>query len=362
MEALLFDLLEISVVVSVLVCLLYPIKGMLRARYGAGVMKCLWFVLVIRMLVIYNPSVRQEEKLLLEFERPERKTNAVAASMMPTLSEIDEGKYGEAISNQTAEQEDLSIWTGLQKKLWNVEGLLHLWVAGMVIKAFYLMLCYLVAMRHIRANAVKLTDTRVLQVLEGLNKEYRVRGSLQAYQCSRMPGPALLGVWKHRLFIPEFALGWKEKELELVLRHEFCHIRKKDCLLKIVVNTLCCVYWFLPAAYIIRREFLVNMELQCDDLALVGGKERDAEIYAELLMELAGRKRQNAFILNFENGKKSLKGRLSYLLKGTKKKNGLIVMIGVLLAVMLAGAFSTCGYRTEKVWVMEKQVLFQTDK
>ena len=56
MGRMIFDILEMNIVVSVGITLLCLFAGKLRRRYGAGWMKMAWLLLAVRLLIPYNFS------------------------------------------------------------------------------------------------------------------------------------------------------------------------------------------------------------------------------------------------------------------------------------------------------------------
>ena len=53
-----FDVLEINIVVSVIFLFLFLFSEKLRKRYGAGWMKLVWVLLVLRLVIPYNFSLQ----------------------------------------------------------------------------------------------------------------------------------------------------------------------------------------------------------------------------------------------------------------------------------------------------------------
>ena len=66
-------------------------------------------------------------------------------------------------------------------------------------------------------------------------------------------------------------IGWREwdsAKLQAVLAHEEAHIRRADWAIGVMARINCCVFWFHPLAWWLKRELALLAEYACDDSAL----------------------------------------------------------------------------------------------
>ena len=59
-----------------------------------------------------------------------------------------------------------------------------------------------------------------------------------------------------------------EKEMTAVLLHEAVHIKRRHLLMKRVSDYICIINWFNPLAWMARKEFGLNCEMDCDRTVL----------------------------------------------------------------------------------------------
>lgn len=82
--------------------------------------------------------------------------------------------------------------------------------------------------------------------------------------------------------------------LAAVIGHELTHIRRGHIILGRVFDTVCILHWFNPLAWIAKRDFEVQCELDCDGgaLVLLGSELTGAEYAGAMLrlLELTTRK------------------------------------------------------------------------
>lgn len=72
-----------------------------------------------------------------------------------------------------------------------------------------------------------------------------------------------------------------------ILMHELYHLKRLDIFAEWLSFIMCCVHWFNPCAYYLRKEIGREMELSCDEYALKHIKQGRADAYANLLVHQA---------------------------------------------------------------------------
>jgi uncharacterized protein (TIGR03435 family) len=97
--------------------------------------------------------------------------------------------------------------------------------------------------------------------------------------------PGVFGIFRPVLLLPE---GIESRlavaQLDAVLAHEMCHVRRRDNLTAAVHMAVETVFWFHPLVRWIRARLVEERELACDEEVLRLGS--DAEIYAEGIIEV----------------------------------------------------------------------------
>ncbi|MCL1862564.1 MAG: M56 family metallopeptidase [Defluviitaleaceae bacterium] len=81
-------------------------------------------------------------------------------------------------------------------------------------------------------------------------------------------------------------------ELRVVLLHEWKHIQDKDYLTDMVVDVICCVFWWNPLVYVLRSNFRFVTELKSDQFAV--SNKTDFRHYLMGLQLLDGTKNNEA--------------------------------------------------------------------
>ncbi len=83
-------------------------------------------------------------------------------------------------------------------------------------------------------------------------------------------------------------MGWREwdsAKFQAVLAHEEAHVRRSDWAIGVMARIYCCIFWFHPLSWWLKRELALLAEYACDDSALA--QMRDRRQYARALLEIA---------------------------------------------------------------------------
>ena len=69
--------------------------------------------------------------------------------------------------------------------------------------------------------------------------------------------------------------GRIETRVACALRHELGHIRRRDCLTRLLAEIACAFYWLNPLVWLAARQMRLAQEQACDDLVLNAGAPAD---------------------------------------------------------------------------------------
>ena len=75
-------------------------------------------------------------------------------------------------------------------------------------------------------------------------------------------GALVIGLIHNTVLIPDES--YSEEELRMMLLHECMHIRNKDLWVKLLVQIYCCIFWWNPFAYLLKKDLDLFLEMKCD--------------------------------------------------------------------------------------------------
>jgi len=97
--------------------------------------------------------------------------------------------------------------------------------------------------------------------------------------------PGVFGIFKPALILPDgIAERLTPAQLEAVLAHELCHVRRKDNLTAAVHMVVETIFWFHPMVWWIRKQLLLERERACDEQVVQALNDR--QVYAEGILNV----------------------------------------------------------------------------
>lgn len=96
--------------------------------------------------------------------------------------------------------------------------------------------------------------------------------------------PLVAGIVRPVILLPVEAEGWSDALVSSALRHELGHIRRRDCVVRLLADIACALHWLNPLVWLAARQLRLAQEQACDDLVLNSGA--CAEEYAGQLVDV----------------------------------------------------------------------------
>ena len=94
---------------------------------------------------------------------------------------------------------------------------------------------------------------------------------------------------KNSLCFSLYLMRYPEAAIDYVVVHELAHIRRRDCLRKLLLIVCLCLYWWNPLVWIMVRLADRDMELACDEAVLRALGPACKKPYALALLDMAQR-------------------------------------------------------------------------
>jgi uncharacterized protein (TIGR03435 family) len=166
---------------------------------------------------------------------------------------------------------------------WLPTVLLAVWAAGAVL----FLGRSLRQWRHVRAiarDSVPLTTGREVDALRSLERTLG-RGRPLPLRCTdSFLEPGIFGILRPVLLWPRaISERLTDEQIEAVIAHELCHLKRGDNLAALFHLAVQTVFWFHPLAWWIGAQLITERERACDEEVIRHGSER--ETYAESILK-----------------------------------------------------------------------------
>ena len=328
MENLFLRVLTLSLTVSLVLLPLLALAPRLHHRYAGRTFYVLWLLLAVRLvlpvqLILPEPAVT--------VELPPSQAVTVPAVVRPraeaAVSDVPQSAGAAEPAPAAPEAGRTFSWT--QLGTW-------LWLGGVAALLVYQGAGYALARRKLLRGAEP-GSAEETALLADLAAQMKVGRTPPLLHTADAASPMVLGLARPVLLLPEGQLP--EEALEVVLRHELTHLKRRDVAYQALLLLARTVHWFNPLVWWMGREAGRSLELCCDDAVVRGRDEAFCRRYGSVLLRTATGGRM-PLSTQFGGGKGQLKARLGNLFR--KKRNSAALVCIALACALLCTSLVAC--------------------
>lgn len=349
METFLLNLLKTSLLGSLAILAMLVLKPLWRERYRAKTRCWLWLALAAFLLLPIDFSVKNAP---VQAAPPKDYTLFVGTDKTAIQSTDNLfGDMAEKSGQSPAQVRD----TIIQRPVTNPEQkttryipvttiLFYGYLAGAAAFLLYQGVSYALFRRTVRRWKRDVSRADYAAMLSDTARDLGVSAP-EMIVCEAISTPAVTGLLRPRLLLPHER--YDVQELRYILRHELCHLKRRDMLLKLVLLAANAMHWFNPVVYLMLRQADEDIELACDSAATDGLELPERAAYSRtLLAAVQSSVRALPATTCFGGTVERLKRRITNVL-GAQKKRGLGIVALVLALTLTAGCAVSWGNKNE---------------
>lgn len=349
METFLLNLLKTSLLGSLAILAMLVLKPLWRERYRAKTRCWLWLALAAFLLLPVDFSVKNAP---VQAAPPKDYTLFVGTDKTAIQSTDNLfGDMAEKSGQSPAQVRD----TIIQRPVTNPEQkttryipvttiLFYGYLAGAAAFLLYQGVSYALFRRTVRRWKRDVSRADYAAMLSDTARDLGVSAP-EMIVCEAISTPAVTGLLRPRLLLPHE--HYDVQELRYILRHELCHLKRRDMLFKLVLLAANAMHWFNPVVYLMLRQADEDIELACDSAATDGLELPERAAYSRtLLAAVQSSVRALPATTCFGGTVERLKRRITNVL-GAQKKRGLGVVALVLALTLTAGCAVSWGERAQ---------------
>ena len=349
METFLLNLLKTSLLGSLAILAMLVLKPLWRERYRAKTRCWLWLAMAAFLLLPVDFSVKNAP---VQAAPPKDYTLFVGTDKTAIQSTDNLfGDMAEKSGQSPAQVRD----TIIQHPVTNPEQkttryipvttiLFYGYLAGAAAFLLYQGVSYALFRRTVRRWKRDVARADYAAMLSDTAHDLGVSAP-EMIVCEAISTPAVTGLLRPRLLLPHE--HYDVQELRYILRHELCHLKRRDMLLKLVLLAANAMHWFNPVVYLMLRQVDEDIELACDSAATDGLELPERAAYSRtLLAAVQSSVRALPATTCFGGTVERLKRRITNVL-GAQKKRGLGIVALVLALTLTAGCAVSWGERAQ---------------
>lgn len=202
------------------------------------------------------------------------------------------------------------------------DGLMIFWflVSAVLILRF---ICEYRSVFDLLKNLETREDEQCARILEQVFEYKGKRRAITVLKSRWIAVPMGIGIFHRKILLPD--LEYTDQKLYYILLHEYTHFLNGDLVIKMMVHIFCCIFWWNPMVYLLKKDLDQSLELKCDLCITENLSSCEAANYLQTIVSTlkASGKRRRFMIMNdasaMASGKKSeIVERFEYILENQK--------------------------------------------
>ena len=219
--------------------------------------------------------------------------------------------------------------------------ILAIWCAGIFVSLSVETVRYASFKRSVIKSFAE-ADEKTTELYRSACAEMNIRKAPKLCVSEKAESPMLIGILRPVTVVPKKICD--DPSLKLLICHELVHYKRGDLYLKVAASIARAVHWFNPTAYVAERKLSEEMELSCDEKALLNADEVHRIEYGEAMLRVAKNMKEKyaPVTTNFNPEKKAVKERLMNIFDTDKKKKGIPLIALILVFAMISSSIIGC--------------------
>lgn len=209
-----------------------------------------------------------------------------------------------------------------------------IWLAGVLVFTLFYGIRFVRFKRKIIRTSLEIDDRLTLLALENSMTEMGINGNLRILSNNIIKTPILTGMFKTFLILPEVEIS--ERELNVILKHELTHFKRRDLWVKSLALMVNAIHWFNPVAYRLTKNIDSFCELSCDEQVVSDMSMEERKFYGETILNVLYRvvNQHTGMYATLAESKRGIERRLAHMMnvKNTSKR---IIIVSIAIAATL---------------------------
>ena len=162
-------------------------------------------------------------------------------------------------------------------------GVIALYAIGVFVLLIRTIHC-LIMVCTFRRSLLPCEDEQIQNDLQVLKKQLDIRRSVALAVSDKIGSPTQVGLLKPIVVLPA-PMVKSHDQLEPILIHELIHVKRWDCLYRLLAMVGMAFYWFNPLFHRVKHQLFEVQEQACDDWTVTA--TGNSESYADTLLNVA---------------------------------------------------------------------------
>ncbi len=358
-----------AAVFTVLFVVVLGIRRMLDKKLSALMIFALWVVAAVKLVIPFGFESDlsplgwfDAAPAVVTADAPETEQHSGPETQWPSMLAENAVSGPAPSSEQDMTDLPLSEPAALVNTLpapkplhWTVWALI-VWGAGFAACMGWFLLCRFHVQHRIIRKGVD-APSHVLRLFGECREKLGIRQTVKVCVQNVITMPAVTGLLRPVLILPESAIKLDEESLRHIFLHELTHLKYGDLIWIRVMNLLNSVYWFHPLVWLCFSKVRADMETLCDRRVLTCMEDRSQSGYLQTVLYFAGETHPGRLhaALSLSDGRVKMERRIRGMFRPRRTKKAASAMALCTAAVLLTASMLTaCQPTPEEPVVVNK--------
>lgn len=339
--------LSLSLSGSLLMLVLKVLRPLYKERFSMQWQYYIWLVVIIRMLLPWNPGNGIVGRLFQNGQIERLWENIASDPEKSGKLPLNGGAAEQTVGSEKvqAEQKIQEIQNQEDQKENKEDGqmIYIIWLSAAFILLIRKVTVYQCFVKYIKAGCRAVDDIDRMEVLGKAAAEKHITCTAGLYTNSLAASPLLSGIIHPSIILTDAELT--DTDFYYTVMHELTHLKRKDLVYKWLVQLTVCLHWFNPLVYLMERDISRLCELSCDEAVMQNLEEKERRAYGDTLLRAmgAGGSYKNSMAsVTLNESKKLLKERLGAIMC-YRKKSKLAAVLSAAAVLLLTACAAVMG-------------------
>ena len=238
-------------------------------------------------------------------------------------------------------------------------GVMAIYAIGVLVLLIRIIYCLIMVCKF-RRSLLPCEDEQFQNDLQMLRKQLGIRRSVALAISDKISSPTQVGLLKPIVILPTLMVKSRD-QLESILIHELIHVKRWDCLYRLLAMVGMAFYWFNPLFHRVKHLLFEVQEQACDDWTVTA--TGNSESYADTLLNVATQRQPRpAMALGMDMARTSQVmdrvNRIITLGGHVTPRVGRVSAL-VMAVIFIGGATAIGSLTTAKIDQEDKKIVFE---
>lgn len=221
---------------------------------------------------------------------------------------------------------------------------LVIWIVGGLIYLTYQIVKHIYCIKSIQRWFKPIHDKNIILKFNTIKNQLGIRSNVDIKYSAFVKSPLMIGYLNSTIVLP--ILDYSKFNIDMILKHELTHFKRKDLYIKLLLMIVSVIHWFNPMVHILINHTNELCEISCDDEVLKNKSFEYRKEYSKNILNMTKNSLNSVLSTNL-NGGNNMKKRIFSIMDTKNKRKGIIVVCLALISTLYINNMISVKAETE---------------